>query len=84
MLERRLAINERRTCRLEQQIAQQRTVIAALEAVQRGNSETAENVRDFLRTTEENLRRETIEHRRLCGQLRRESHQQRERRQNSR
>lgn len=76
VLETRLAINEQRKRRLEQHIARQRTVIAALEAAQRGNSETAENLRELLRIMERNLRLETIEHRQLRGQLLRQSREQ--------
>jgi len=78
VLETRLAINERRKRRLEQHIARERTVIAALEAARRGDSETAENLRDLLRTLERNLRLETIEQRRLRRALRRQEPNQSE------
>ena len=70
ILERWLARTERRIGELRQHAERRRSVVAHLEAAGRGNCETAEVVRDLLRTTKRNLKSEIADRKWLRLQIR--------------
>jgi hypothetical protein len=70
LIERRLALLERRLSELEHVLNRQCGVVSGLEAVGRGRSETAEIARELLRTMELNFKRAIAERKWLRVQLR--------------